>query len=112
MGNAARRLFLKDGSEVFTPRDIPHDADVYISMGENYKDPLRNAKKSTVIQKSMAWTVNGLVWSQTSKKRVTKPQLTKRFRFVRFQCFEYFFYYLLFIINLLGVCIFVMIGKI
>ena len=82
LGSAARRLFLDDGSEVFTPREIPRDADVFISMGEGFKDPFKGAKRSTAIQKNMSWTVNGLVWSQNAKRKTTKPQLTKRFRYL------------------------------
>ncbi|MEE6519001.1 hypothetical protein FKM82_030396, partial [Ascaphus truei] len=41
---AARRVFLADGTEAFEPKDIPHDADVFISTGEPFLDPLKNVK--------------------------------------------------------------------
>ena len=45
LGFAARRIFLEDGIEVFDSSDIPAHADVYISTGENYKDPFRPMKR-------------------------------------------------------------------
>ena len=36
---AARRVFLEDGIEIYDQKDIPMDAEIYISLGENYKDP-------------------------------------------------------------------------
>ena len=41
---AARRVFLEDGVEVFDEKDIPVNAEVYISLGENYKDPYASTK--------------------------------------------------------------------
>jgi hypothetical protein len=37
-------MYLDDGTEVFTPKDIPKDADVYISMGEQFKNPFQPVK--------------------------------------------------------------------
>ena len=45
LGFAARRIFLEDGIEVFDGSDIPPHADVYISTGENYKDPFGPTKR-------------------------------------------------------------------
>lgn len=44
---AARRVFLEDGVEVFEAHDIPLDSEVYISTGENYKDPLASEKSKS-----------------------------------------------------------------
>lgn len=44
LGNAARRVFLDDGTEVFTPQEIMRDAEVYISAGENFKNPYTGVK--------------------------------------------------------------------
>lgn len=33
---AAQWVFLADGTEALEPKDIPHDADVYISTGETF----------------------------------------------------------------------------
>ena len=38
---AARRLFLADGSEVFSERDVPREAEVYVSSGEGFRDPYK-----------------------------------------------------------------------
>ena len=46
---AARRVFLEDGVEVFTEKDIPVDSEVYISTGENYKDPYATTKRKRYI---------------------------------------------------------------
>ena len=46
---AARRVFLEDGVEVFTEKDIPVDSEVYISTGENYKDPYATTKRNNYI---------------------------------------------------------------
>lgn len=40
LNSAARRVFLADGMEAHTPEDIPQDADVFISTGEAFVDPL------------------------------------------------------------------------
>uniref|UniRef100_A0A8C3HCD3 Doublecortin domain-containing protein n=1 Tax=Chrysemys picta bellii TaxID=8478 RepID=A0A8C3HCD3_CHRPI len=41
---AARRVFLADGTEALEPKDIPHDADIYISIGEPFLDPFKKIK--------------------------------------------------------------------
>lgn len=43
---AARRIFLEDGVELFDAQDIPSDGEVYISTGDNYKDPYASAKSN------------------------------------------------------------------
>ena len=45
---AARRVFLDDGSEVFTAQEIPRDADLFLSMGEPFKDPFKGAKSMLI----------------------------------------------------------------
>ena len=45
LGFAARRIFLEDGREVFDGSNIPAHADVYISTGENFKDPFGPTKR-------------------------------------------------------------------
>ena len=49
MPNAARRIFLEDGSEVFTPAELQRDMEVYISMGEQFKDPYKGTKRENII---------------------------------------------------------------
>ena len=48
--SAGRRVFLDDGTEVFTPREIYRDSEVYISCGEPFKDPLRPVKSKNWIR--------------------------------------------------------------
>lgn len=42
--SAGRRIFRADGSEAFTANDLSRDVDVYISCGENFKDPFLKVK--------------------------------------------------------------------
>ncbi|KAM9278157.1 LOW QUALITY PROTEIN: doublecortin domain-containing protein 1 [Morus bassanus] len=37
-------VFLADGTEALEPKDIPHDADVYISTGETFLYPFKKIK--------------------------------------------------------------------
>ncbi|KAM5138211.1 doublecortin domain-containing protein 1 [Mantella aurantiaca] len=71
---AARRIFLSDGTEAIEPKDIPRDADIYISSGESFIDPLKNVKESTLLSGKVTWTMNGLMntgsWS-IGKTKVT-----------------------------------------
>uniref|UniRef100_A0A8C6ZDM6 Uncharacterized protein n=1 Tax=Nothoprocta perdicaria TaxID=30464 RepID=A0A8C6ZDM6_NOTPE len=52
---AHKTVFLADGTEALEPKDIPREADVCISTGEPFSEPLK--KKS----KEVTWAVNGLV---------------------------------------------------
>ncbi|XP_070543245.1 doublecortin domain-containing protein 1-like isoform X3 [Ptychodera flava] len=76
---AARRIFLSDGVEVLLGSDIERGAEVYISCGENFKDPLGSEKSSAAMKKTASWTVNGVVFEETKKKKM-KPVLSKRLR--------------------------------
>ena len=40
--SAARKMFLSDGTEVVDVRQLVKDCDVYISMGEPFRDPIAN----------------------------------------------------------------------
>lgn len=44
LNRAARRVFLADGTEALDAGDIPHDADIYISTGEPFSNPLTKIK--------------------------------------------------------------------
>lgn len=57
---AARRVFLADGSEALKPEDIPHEADVYVSMGEPFLDPFKKIKGKKEKKTLPPHTVNGL----------------------------------------------------
>ncbi|XP_072277958.1 doublecortin domain-containing protein 1 isoform X2 [Pyxicephalus adspersus] len=58
---AARRIFLSDGTEAIEPKDIPRDADIYISSGESFIDPLKNVKDCSLQSGKVTWTLNGLM---------------------------------------------------
>lgn len=77
---AGRRIFLEDGAEVFTPKEIPRESEVYISCGEPFKDPFKPVKSQTNMSKSAAWTVNGVTWNQEAKHKTTKIHMSKRFK--------------------------------
>ncbi|XP_013404290.1 uncharacterized protein LOC106169385 isoform X2 [Lingula anatina] len=77
---AARRVFLDDGIEVFSPREIPRDAEIYISQGEPFKNPFLPLKRNNMMKQGATWTMNGLVLPQEAKPGPTKPNLSKRFR--------------------------------
>ncbi|XP_019407054.1 PREDICTED: doublecortin domain-containing protein 1 [Crocodylus porosus] len=72
---AARRVFLADGTEALEPKDIPHDADVYISTGKPFLDPFKKIKGHLSLMKKIIWTVNGLVFPAGVKRKKTNPVL-------------------------------------
>ncbi|XP_025087629.1 uncharacterized protein LOC112560197 [Pomacea canaliculata] len=76
---AARRIFLEDGTEVFEASEIPDHTDVYISMGENYKDPFGDTKKNMIIRQGAKWSLNGIILPEDRKKQ-TRHRLSKRLR--------------------------------
>ncbi|CAM4567885.1 unnamed protein product [Lepidochelys olivacea] len=77
---AARRVFLADGTEALEPKDIPHDADIYISTGEPFLDPFKKIKDHLSLMKKVTWTMNGLVLPTGAKRRKTKPVLSNRMK--------------------------------
>ncbi|CAM5121103.1 unnamed protein product [Eretmochelys imbricata] len=77
---AARRVFLADGTEALEPKDIPHDADIYISTGEPFLDPFKKIKDHLSLMKKVTWTMNGLVLPTGAKRRNTKPVLSNRMK--------------------------------
>ncbi|XP_076472192.1 doublecortin domain-containing protein 1-like [Babylonia areolata] len=76
---AARRIFLEDGVEVFDGADIPPRADVYISMGENYKDPFGTMKQNMIIRQGSKWSLQGIILPEDRKKR-SKHRMSKRLK--------------------------------
>ncbi|XP_054581665.1 doublecortin domain-containing protein 1, partial [Eptesicus fuscus] len=77
---AARRVFLADGSEALRPEDIPHEADVYVSMGEPFLDPFKKIKDHLLLMKKVTWTMNGLMLPTKVKRQKTKPVLSTRMK--------------------------------
>ncbi|XP_062054036.1 doublecortin domain-containing protein 1 [Lepus europaeus] len=77
---AARRVFLADGREALEPKDIPHEADVYVSTGEPFVDPFKNIKDHLLLMKNVTWTMNGLMLPTDVKRWKTKPVLSNRMK--------------------------------
>ncbi|XP_063293606.1 doublecortin domain-containing protein 1-like [Pelobates fuscus] len=77
---AARRIFLADGEEVFEPKDIAHDTDIYISTGESFIDPFKSVKDSEILASKITWTMNGLKLPNDEKRGKTKPVMSKRIK--------------------------------
>ncbi|XP_007941506.2 doublecortin domain-containing protein 1 [Orycteropus afer afer] len=77
---AARRVFLADGTEAFEPKDIPHEADIYVSTGEPFIDPFKKIKDHLLLMKKVTWTMNGLMLPTDVKRQKTKPVLSKRMK--------------------------------
>ncbi|XP_072873618.1 doublecortin domain-containing protein 1 isoform X2 [Chlorocebus sabaeus] len=77
---AARRVFLADGKEALKPEDIPHEADVYVSTGEPFLNPLKKIKDHLLLMKKVTWTMNGLMLPTDVKRRKTKPVLSIRMK--------------------------------
>ena len=48
LGFAARRVFLEDGKEISEAYEIPPDSEVYVSAGENFKDPYKSIKRKSL----------------------------------------------------------------
>ncbi|XP_078585568.1 doublecortin domain-containing protein 1-like isoform X2 [Branchiostoma floridae x Branchiostoma japonicum] len=78
--SAARRVFLADGREAFTPKDIPREAEVFISQGEPYKDPYKPVKTQEQLKRGAMWTMNGILLPQDVKRGKTKSSLSKRLK--------------------------------
>nr|XP_026693743.1 uncharacterized protein LOC104266468 isoform X1 [Ciona intestinalis] len=72
---AARRVFLVDGREVFRPRDIPKDADVFISKGEPFRDPFKAIKNSRSLHSASTCSMKG---GGLPYRRKVKPPGSKR----------------------------------
>ncbi|XP_012505002.1 PREDICTED: doublecortin domain-containing protein 1 [Propithecus coquereli] len=77
---AARRVFLADGKEALEPKDIPCEADVYVSTGEPFLDPFKKIKDHLLLMKKVTWTMNGLMLPTDVKRRKTKPVLSTRMK--------------------------------
>ncbi|XP_046543933.1 doublecortin domain-containing protein 1-like [Haliotis rubra] len=77
---AARRIFLEDGIEVFEAGDILPDSDVYISMGENYKDPHLPTKRNLIQREGAVWTLSGIMLPEEGRKKRTRSCLSRRMK--------------------------------
>ncbi|CAG5132457.1 unnamed protein product, partial [Candidula unifasciata] len=77
---AARRIFTEDGAEILSEDNIPSEGDVYISMGETFKDPFYATKRNILIRNNAAWNLTGVVLPENGHKKTTKTCLSKRMR--------------------------------
>ncbi|XP_030056543.1 doublecortin domain-containing protein 1 isoform X2 [Microcaecilia unicolor] len=77
---AAKRVFLADGTEALEPKDIPHDADIYVSTGEPFLDPFKKIKAHLLLMKRATWSINGLVLPTNIKRGKPKPILSSRIK--------------------------------
>ncbi|XP_075403805.1 doublecortin domain-containing protein 1 [Tenrec ecaudatus] len=80
LSRAARRVFLADGTDVLEPKDIPREADIYVSMGEPFIDPFKTIKDHLLLMKKVTWTMNGLMLPTDVKRQRTKPILSVRMK--------------------------------
>ncbi|XP_049746760.1 doublecortin domain-containing protein 1 isoform X4 [Elephas maximus indicus] len=76
LNRTARRVFLADGTEALEPKDIPHEADIYVSTGEPFIDPFQKIKDHLLLMKKVTWTTNGLMLPTDVGSRETKPVLS------------------------------------
>ncbi|GFR98754.1 doublecortin domain-containing protein 5 [Elysia marginata] len=77
---AGRRVFLEDGVEVFQEKDIPPDGDIYISMGEKFKDPFRSTKRNMIVRNSSVWTLTGIILPEKGRKKGVRTRMSSRMR--------------------------------
>ncbi|XP_071830359.1 doublecortin domain-containing protein 1-like [Apostichopus japonicus] len=77
---AARRMFLIDGTELKTAEEIPKDAEIFISCGEPFKDPVASAKGTAHKNIHAMWTLNGVQLPTDQKKKKPRNQLSRRMR--------------------------------
>ncbi|XP_069133406.1 doublecortin domain-containing protein 1-like [Argopecten irradians] len=77
---AARRIFLEDGIEVSDPQDIPLDGEVFVSTGENYKDPYKNIKRNMIISQGAKWTLSGVLIPEDGHIRTKTSKMSKRMK--------------------------------
>ncbi|XP_041366917.1 doublecortin domain-containing protein 1-like [Gigantopelta aegis] len=80
LGFAARRIFLEDGMEISEARDIPPYAEIYVSMGEPYKDPQKPTKRNLILRNGAVWTLSGIILPENGKKKATKTKMSKHMR--------------------------------
>ncbi|XP_059150633.1 doublecortin domain-containing protein 1-like [Physella acuta] len=77
---AARRVFLEEGVEVFSGQDIPQYQDVYISMGENFKDPYHTAQRNVIIRNKSVWSLGGVILPEQRHTKGRRTLMSKRMR--------------------------------
>ncbi|KAK6972855.1 doublecortin domain-containing protein 1 [Biomphalaria glabrata] len=79
---AARRVFLENGREIFTANDFfeSEAENIFVSMGESFKNPDLSTKKNMDIKNCSVWTLAGITMSEKVKNKGTKAKMTKRLK--------------------------------
>nr|XP_022337319.1 uncharacterized protein LOC111133328 isoform X2 [Crassostrea virginica] len=80
LGFAARRVFLEDGKEISEAYEIPPDSEVYVSAGENFKDPYKSIKQNIAMTNGAKWTLSGVLLPEEGRQKKTKCKVSKRMR--------------------------------
>ncbi|KAH9500578.1 hypothetical protein Btru_072308, partial [Bulinus truncatus] len=77
---AARKVFLENGREIYTVQDFfeSQAEEIFVSMGEPFKNPDVNAKKNMVIKNNLVWTLNGINLAEKVKYKRKRTKMTKR----------------------------------
>ena len=66
---------------------------IFLFDNEKNSFSLKNVfSENTKQQRTMDWTINGLVWSADAKRSTTRTRLSKRFRWVKHLSFWYLWY--------------------
>ena len=62
---------------------------IFLFDNEKNSFSLKNVfSENTKQQRTMDWTINGLVWSADAKRSTTRTRLSKRFRWVKQLSFD------------------------
>lgn len=68
LASAGRKLFLGDGTLVVHPKQLRKDCEVYISMGEPFRDPYLSLQEREKLRKASFWTMSGIMMPVNNKK--------------------------------------------
>lgn len=71
---AARRIFLENGDEIKKESQLLKDTIVYVSCGEDFRDPFLRTKKEIDQRKSLQWRSEGVRFMSNEKNKHQKPQ--------------------------------------
>uniref|UniRef100_A0A7M5XNG7 Doublecortin domain-containing protein n=1 Tax=Clytia hemisphaerica TaxID=252671 RepID=A0A7M5XNG7_9CNID len=59
--SAARKLYLSNGNVVTSPQQLSKDEEIYVSMGEPFKNPVISLQERERLKQSSFWTLNGIM---------------------------------------------------
>ncbi|PAA59223.1 hypothetical protein BOX15_Mlig002406g1 [Macrostomum lignano] len=78
LSSAARKLFLSSGKEVPRTATIPRGTEIYVSVGEAFKDPAKLLEKRLNLGADVQWTLNGINLPSDREREATRPVSTPR----------------------------------